>query len=75
MDYMASIRRVCALPSPIHLRELRKHPILGDAGFVRGGMRTRFRVSAHWPELYSMILARNPSVRRALEPYAPNRLE
>jgi len=73
-DYMGAIRRVCPLPSPIHLRELRNHPILGDAGFVRGGMRTRFRVSAHWPELYAMILARNPSIRRALKPYAPDRL-
>lgn len=75
MDYMAGITRVCTLESPIHLRELRQHPILGSAGFVRGGMRGRSRVSAHWPELYAMVLARNPSVRRALQPYAPDRLE
>ncbi len=74
-DYMASIRRVCTLKSPIHLRELREHPILGDAGFVRGGMRTRFRVSAHWPELYAMIVDRNPSVRRTLRAFGPDRLE
>jgi hypothetical protein len=73
-DYMASIRRVCTLDSPIYLRELRQHPTLRTAGFVRGDMRGRARVSAHWPELYAMIVDRNPSVRRTLSAYAPDRL-
>lgn len=73
-DYMGDLRRVCTLPSPIHLRELREHPVLRQAGFVRGKMRTRYRVSAHWPELLAMILARNPSVKRRLAPYSPERL-
>jgi hypothetical protein len=37
-------------------------------------MRGRARVSDHWPELYAMIVARNPSVRRILKAYAPDRL-
>ena len=73
-DFMANIRRVCTLESPIYLRELRQNPILKTAGFVRGDMRGRARVSDHWPELYAMIVARNPSVRRTLGAYAPDRL-
>jgi hypothetical protein len=70
-DFMANIRRVCTLESPIYLRELRQNPILKTAGFVRGDMRGRARVSDHWPELYAMIIARNPSVRRTLGPTHP----
>lgn len=75
MDYMGTIRRVGRLATPIHLRELQEHPILGSAGFVRGRMRTRYQVSEHWPELHRMIVARNPAMRRVLAKYAADRLE
>lgn len=73
-DYMAQVRRVCALPSPIHLRELRNDPVLKNAGFVRGGIQSRYRITAHWPELYWMIVQRNPSLKRTLAKYSPARL-
>lgn len=73
-DWMAPITRVATLKAPIHLQELRSHPILKTAGFVRGGMRTRFRVTPHWPELYALIVDRNPSSRKALVPFGPARL-
>jgi len=41
---------------------------------VRGDMRGRAQVSAHWPELKAMIVDRNPSLRRTLAAYAPDRL-
>ncbi len=73
-DFMSSIRLVCRLKAPLHFRELQQHPILKHAGFVRGLMRGRYRASEYWPELYQMILARNPSLKAKLSKYGPDRL-
>ena len=73
-DYMGSIRRVCTLNAPIHLTDLRGHRVIKDAGFVRGSMRSRYRASEYWPELYRMIIARNPSIERRLQAFGPERL-
>lgn len=73
-DWMAPIRRVCALKAPLHFHELRDHPILKHAGFVRGCMQGRYKASEYWPELYRMILARNPGLKRVLGNYGPERL-
>ncbi len=73
-DYHAPIRRVCTLNAPLHLSELRDHRVLRTAGFVRGGMRGRYRASEYWPDLHRMIVARNPSARSLLSGYGPARL-
>lgn len=73
-DFMAPIRRVATLKAPLHLAELREHRIVGTAGFVRGQMRGRYRASDYWPELYQMIIRRNPGTKAALQKYGPHRL-
>jgi hypothetical protein len=73
-DYMAAIRRVCTLKAPLHLAELREHRIVRHAGFVRGHMQGRYRASEYCPELYHMIVSRNPAVERALQRYGPERV-
>lgn len=73
-DWFAPIRRVAKLKAPVHLNELRAHPILTGANFVRAGMRGRYRVTPHWPELFQMILERNPSISQPLARFGPHRL-
>lgn len=73
-DYMASIRRVASLRNPLHLAQLQSHSVLSSAGFVRGGLRARFRVTSEWPELYQMIVDKNPSVEKTLRRYGPLRI-
>jgi hypothetical protein len=73
-DWMAPIRRVCTLKAPIHLSDLKQDRVIRHAGFVRGSMRGRYKASAYWPEIYGLIIARNPSVRSKLQKYGPNRL-
>ena len=73
-DYMAPLSRVAVLDTPIHLKELKSHPILKTTGFVRGDMRDRYRLSVHWPELFEMIIERNPKTRKALSKYGPEKL-
>ena len=73
-DWMGPIRRVCSLKSPIHLSDMRNHRVIKDAGFVRGGMRGRFKASEYWAELYRLIMARNPSVEHALKAFGPERI-
>lgn len=73
-DWGAPIQRVASLGTPLHLRELRSNPVLKSAGFVRGKFRGRYKVTAHWPELFDMILQRNPGLRPRLSLYGPARL-
>jgi hypothetical protein len=73
-DDMAPIQRVCSLKAPVHLQELRDDEVLSRAGFVRAGIRGRYKVTPYWPRLYQMILERNPSLKAKLRPYAPDRI-
>jgi hypothetical protein len=74
-DYMAGIRRVCTLNAPLHFTEMRENKVVCHAGFVRGGMQGRYRASDYWPELHRMIISRNPSIKRALLKYGPDRVK
>lgn len=73
-DWMGPIRRVCTLQAPLHFSQLQAHKVLADSGFVRGQMRKRFRATEYWPELYHMLVARNPAVASKLKPYGPARI-
>jgi hypothetical protein len=73
-DWMGPIRRVCTLKAPIHFSDLRTHRVIKDAGFVRGSMQGRYKASEYWPELYRMILGRNPAVTPKLKDFGPDRL-
>lgn len=72
-DYMGSIRRVCRLKSPIFFEELKADRILKTASFVRGQMQGRPKVTEYWPHLHDMIVRRNPSARKALSRFAPDK--
>jgi hypothetical protein len=71
--FMADIRRVCTLGDPLKFSDLRGNRGVRNAGFVRGLMRKGWLASEHWPELYRMMTVRNPSIKRALRKYAPER--
>jgi hypothetical protein len=69
------IERVCKLDSPIFLDDLKRHRTLKTAPFVRRNMQGQgLLASEYWPYLYSIILERNPKVRKALARYAPESL-
>lgn len=72
-DDMATITRVCELKSPVRLTDMRRHPGLRGCGFVRC-QRGRPNVTAYWPDLYALILDRNPSLRKTLARYAPEKV-
>lgn len=74
MDYMAPIKRVCQLKSPIFFEDLKHDRILKTAGFVRSRMIDRSNAIEYWPHLYGMILRKNPTLKKALAKYAPERL-
>jgi hypothetical protein len=72
--YMADIRLVCKLNAPLHLSEMRANTILCSAGFIRAQMQGSPRATEYWPELYRMIVSRNPSIERVLRKYGPDRV-
>lgn len=74
IGYFGSIKRVCSLKSPIFFDDLKRHKILKTAGFVRGGMRTSYKATEFWPHLYDLIINRNPSLKKALSKYSPDKL-
>lgn len=73
--YVGPIKRICSLDSPIFLEDLRQHRIIKTAHFVRGRMQGgNINATEFWPYLFEMIIKRNPSVKKKLLKYAPDRL-
>ena len=73
--YFGTIERVCKLDSPIFLDDLRQHRVLKTSSFVRGNMQgPGLAASEYWPYLYYMICERNPSARKVLARYAPEKV-
>lgn len=73
-DYMGPIRRVVSLKSPIFFEDLQNHRVLRTAHFVRNQMQGRPNATEYWPYLYDLIVKRNPSVNKQLQPFAPENL-
>jgi len=73
-DYFGRIKMLCALKDPVYFEQLRKHKTLRTASFVRGSMRGRPRVTAHWQEVHDLIISKNPGLRKKLTEYSPSRL-
>ena len=69
--YMADIKRVTRLKSPVHLEHLRQRRTLRDASFMRANMQGRPNVTAHWPSLLDLIIDLNRSLRTRLTKYQP----
>ena len=70
--YHGEIRLLCRLDSPIFLLEMQRHPVLGTAGFIRRNLQGNVHVTEYWPDLYEMIVSRNPRIMQKLLPYAPD---
>lgn len=73
-DYFAYIRKIRSLKAPLFWDDVKAHPILQTAGFVRSNLRKRSNVTDYWPYLFDMIVHRNPAIKKGLRKYAPERL-
>jgi len=68
------IHKIADLEAPIFFKDMRRDRILSTAGFVRAQIRGRRNATEYWPYLYEKIVGRNPSIKRKLAKYAPERL-
>ena len=73
-DYMGPIKRVCRLKAPIFFDDLRRHRVLSTAHFVRSGMQGRPSATEYWPDLYEMIVKKNPAAQARLRRFAPENI-
>jgi len=73
-DYMATIKRIGRLKSPIFLEDMKSHRILSTANFVRASMQGRHNATEYWPYLYDMIIRRNHDLKHKLRKYDPEKL-
>lgn len=72
--YGGIIKRVCKLSSPIFLDDIRRHAVLKTASFVRKNLQGNLQVSEYWFYLHEMIVNRNPSLKKKLSRFAPEKL-
>ncbi|HEY5234412.1 MAG TPA: hypothetical protein VIK35_12850 [Verrucomicrobiae bacterium] len=72
--YAGKIKRICRLASPIFLDDMRKHPVLKTASFVRRNFQGNLQVSEYWFYLHEMIVSRNPSLKKKLSRFAPEKI-
>lgn len=73
-DFMARIRRVATLGTPLTLHDITTDTVLKNAGWVKRGMVGRACVTHSWPRLYDLIVRANPSAKASLRKYAASRL-
>lgn len=64
--FHGQVRRISKLTTPILLKELRSDRHLRSASFVRRNMQGNLKVTEYWPELYRMIISRNPAASSQL---------
>lgn len=69
LAYMAHLRPVCRLDDPVRFRELRTHPVLKKANFVRAGVVMGFDATPFWPHLRRLIVQKNRTVGTPLATY------
>jgi hypothetical protein len=69
MDFMAPIKKICSLKSPIFYQDLKRHPVISHSHFVRFQMRGRINAIEYWPYLSDMIIKRNPACKSVLSKY------
>jgi len=74
-DWWAKTKKLCKLESPISLERIKADKELKRAGFVRGNCQARQNITAFWPELYRLIISRNPQAKKVLREYAPERMD
>ncbi|MFZ4394547.1 MAG: hypothetical protein ACOYOU_02855 [Kiritimatiellia bacterium] len=74
-DWWADTTRLCGLDCPLDLHTIKRHKGLAEAGFVRGNCQARQNVTAYWPELYGLIIEKNPSLKKVLCKYAPEKMD
>jgi len=72
--YMADVRRVARMKSPLTLEHMRLSRVVGSASFIRRSMQGRPRVTEYWPFLYDLIVKLNPALESKLRRYAPQLL-
>ncbi len=73
-DYMGRIRYLTTLPAPIFFQDLKRDRVLRTAGFVRGLMQGRPKVTEYWPYIHEMILRRNPRLKSVLSRFDPENI-
>lgn len=73
-DYSCEMRRVARFDTPIHLGELRRHRVLGSCPLLRKCLIGRDKWTVYWPELYEMIITRNPKLVKVLAKFSPAEL-
>lgn len=73
-DYMAPIKLIAKLASPIFLEDLQHDKILKNSGFVRSSMQGRHNATEYWPYLYQMMIRRNTALSTKMAKYDPAKL-
>ena len=72
--YYADIKLICKLDRPIHLNDLRKSQFLKDMKFISKNMQGSSCENESWHHLYNLILKKNPSLKKKLKKYSPEKL-
>jgi predicted RNA-binding protein with PUA-like domain len=69
--YMARVRRVCKLKSPVTLQRMREDRELRTSSFIRAQIQGRPKVTAHWPAIYGLIAGLNRPAEKPVRKFQP----
>jgi hypothetical protein len=70
--YKHTIRRVCTLEPPLHVKALDADPLLPRQAVFSGNYERK--LTEHWWRVHELIVRKYPGCAAALKPYSPSRV-
>jgi hypothetical protein len=73
-DVFAHIERIAPIKSPIFYEDLKRDRSLSQSRMVLIRMTGRSDVTPYWHNLYNLIIAKNPGLKKDLENFSPTKI-
>jgi hypothetical protein len=73
-DLFARIELISRIRSPLFYDEMKRDKYLSTSQMIGGKMQGKFDVTAYWYRIYELIIAKNPSLKKKLSRFSPDKI-
>lgn len=73
-DIFAHVKRIARIHSPLFYDEMKIDKYLSTSQMIEGNMQGKFDVTAYWHRIYELIIAKNPSIKKVLSEFSPEKI-
>jgi hypothetical protein len=73
-DIFAKLSRIARIRSPLTYNEIMTDRILSNSQMVAMNMNGRFDITGEWHRIYSILVAKNPNLKKDLAKFSPEKI-